>query len=246
MIQRKGSPAVRAQALLALFYAPAVLAIAGSAAWAQAKLVPPKSPETAAINREGPADREFFANNGKIGCRTITAPSAGYTPCLRLGSLQIDMQFLALQRTLVQIGGIPERFIFDPRLVSTSPEGVRTLLIPVETVESGGQTKLLSYLVVLVDKAHSVQTLQLTGRANAITEKLPFSRLRLGTSQERVSDVLGLPSSVADAPQIKGKMWSYAPFPFSFEMSNGAVVSIRISRPAASNTGAFTPLPRLP
>jgi hypothetical protein len=47
---------------------------------------------------------------------------------------------------------------------------------------------------------------------------------------ERVRALLGAPYSLVPVEEIKGVMWSYRPFPFSFEFVGDQVYSIRVSR----------------
>jgi hypothetical protein len=201
-----------------------------------------------------PADGEFRRGTAPglqgIACvqsaKHSAAPDFSLDPCLRLGPLKSGMQFGELQKALLSLNGIPERAVNDPRLVNTSSDGTRTLMLPLATAEQGGKVGLLSYLVVIVDKADFVQTLQLTGRSSAATAQLPFSSVRIGTPQDRVIDLLGLPSSVTDVPQTRGKNWSYEPFSFSIEFVSGLVYSVRLERPRAGNGRPFVPLKSLP
>jgi hypothetical protein len=201
-----------------------------------------------------PVDGEFRRGitPGFQGIACVQAAKPGMPPdtrldhCLRMGPLNTGMEYAALQKALLTLKNIPERAINDPRVVASPPDGSRTLMLPLATAEQGGKTGLVSYLVVIVDKAGVVQTMQLTGRPSAATEQLPFSSIRIGAAQDRVIDVLGLPSSVNDVPQIKGKSWSYAPFPFSIEFVSGQVYSVRLERPRLSDGRGFVPLKALP
>ncbi len=180
-----------------------------------------------------------------IGCDMGKAPKnlSGYTYCLRLGSLNLGMEFSHLQTALSSIQGIPEKNIVNPHLVSISEDSVRTLLIPISATPSNDQIRLLSYLIVLIDNSNVVRSLQLTGQPSEMTNSLAFSSIMLGTTTEKVTDILGLPSSVADVPEISGKVWNYAPFPFSIEFVNGSVYSIRIDSPTEESLRkAFVPL----
>jgi hypothetical protein len=222
---------------------------------AQDTLGRPKVGDTVSQSTKSPpADGEYRRGNGPafsgIGCTMVAPPASpqdvNSNHCLRLGPLQVAMEFGTLQKALIALDTTPERSINEPRQVGATPDGGRTLMVPLATVEQGGKTGLVSYLVVIVDKANRVEALQITGRASAASERLPFSSIRLGTPQDRVIDLLGLPSAVTDVPQIKGSYWSYAPFTFSVEIVNGQVYSVRLQRAGKSDGRPFVPLSALP
>ncbi len=166
-----------------------------------------------------------------------------YSYCLKVGSLQIGMEFYRLQIALSQLNTIASENIINPRIVDTTPNGIRTVVIPIATVPTDAGTRMQSYLVATLDASGFVQALQLTGLPGDTSTALPFSGITLGTTKERVLDVLGNPSSVSDVPKIQGRLWSYAPFPFTFEFTKDQVYSIRINRPAEGDySKVFTPL----
>jgi len=188
-----------------------------------------------------------------IGCIRVAKPgepppsAPDYSHCLRLGPLKIDMAFYQLQGALSDFKAIPEQNIIFPRFIGETPDKVKTLMIPIATTSSGDQSRLLSYLVVMMDSYGTVESMQLTGKPNEVTAALHFSSITLGTPKEKVADILGLPSAASDVPKIKGKLWDYAPFPFTIEFVNGVVYSIRIHSPDDSDHAkAFVPLNSLP
>ena len=100
-----------------------------------------------------------------------------------------------------------------------------------------------SYLVAVFDKQGFVRTLQLTGLAGGAVSGLAFSSVKLGMTKDKLVNILGFPSSISDVPQISGKLWSYAPFPFSFELKDNVVYSVRLETPNPSDASkAFTPV----
>lgn len=104
-----------------------------------------------------------------------------------------------------------------------------------------------SYLVVVMDGGGIVKSLQLTGLPGEVQSKLQFSSIGLGASRQSVADILGLPSSVSDVPEIGGKMWNYFPFPFTIEFKGGVVYSVQIHEPSKENySKAFVPLKVMP
>lgn len=204
-----------------------------------------------------PRDGEFRSSSAPgvqgIACISITpsgvAPPSvpDYGPCLRLGSLKLGDAFYVQQIALNRLKKIPEQNIAQPRMLGKTPEGIMTILIPVSTLELGGEKRMQSYLVALLDSAGNVQTLQLTGNPSDASSALPFSGITLGTPKQQVADVLGLPSSVTDVQQISGKLWDYAPFPFTIELVDDVVYSVRIELPKQNaRRSAFTPLRSLP
>ena len=207
-----------------------------------------------------PKDGEFRKETSTgilgIGCAHVVqkgdkAPfgndSPGYEYCLRVGPMILGMEFVQLQIALSNLKQIPESNITNARIVNVSKDEVRTVLIPITTQLINGQTHLLSYLVVLMNNKGVVGSIQLTGKANEITENLAFSSITLGASKDHVVNILGNPSAVFDVPDIKGKSWSYAPFPISIEFVNGVVYSVKINIPnEADKRKAFKPLAVVP
>lgn len=204
-----------------------------------------------------PRDGEFRKASAPgiqgISCTIILKPGdpppsgLDYSHCLRLGSLKLGMEFYHLQMALFDLKTIPEQNIVKPRIVNKSPDGALTVLIPISTTQSGDQIRMQSYLVALLDNKGIVQSLQLTGKPNDTTHLLQFSSIALGSLKEKVVDILGLPSSASDVPEIRGKLWSYAPFPFTIEFVNDAVYSVRIHSPSENDSRKiFTPLNSMP
>lgn len=203
--------------------------------------------------RDGEFRKAFSPGIQGIACTTVSPPGSSaptefsYNNCLKLGSLQLGMEFYRLQIALANLKSIPEPFITNPRLVNKSPEGINTLLIPIAATQAGDQIRMQSYLVVLMDSSGIVKSLQLTGLPGDVVNKLHFSSITLGMSKESVSEILGFPSSVSNVPEISGKMWSYFPFPFTIEFKNDAVYSVRIDTPDKNNFGkVFVPLQAMP
>ena len=204
-----------------------------------------------------PRDGEFRAGSApgitSIACTTVAPPGTppptelSYNNCLRLGELRLGMEFYKLQMALSNLKTIPEQFIVNPRLVNKTPEGISTLMIPVAATKAGEQIRMQSYLVVVMDSDGIVKSLQLTGLPGDVQSRFQFSSIALGASRQSVIDILGLPSSVSDVPEIGGKMWSYFPFPFTIEFKGGSVYSVRIHEPSKeSYSKAFVPLKVMP
>lgn len=199
-----------------------------------------------------PRDGEFRKNWSAPGIACLFIGSeppgpAGYAHCLRIGALKLGMEFKQLQTILGGEKSIRQQHVMNARVVNVSPQGTRTMLIPLEATDAGEQLRLVSYLVVLAEASGEVSSLQLTGKPGAVTENLPFSGIKLGSRRQHLIDTLGLPSSVADVPQIKGRRWDYGPFPFSIELVDGLVYSMRIHQPTKEDLQrAFRPLTLAP
>jgi len=190
--------------------------------------------------KDGEYRKDWSPLIGNIGCaRDNTTPDEMY--CLKLGALQVGMEFYRLV-ILSNRHEVPAD-VRNIRLISQSADGDRTVLIPIETFQvSGGQLQMRSYLVA-IDNAGKINKLQLTGKPSKMTDNLAFSSIKLGSSKQWVIDILGLPSSVTDVPQIKGTLWNYWPFPFSIEFVDEIVYSIEIHAPTNEDRDKpFVPL----
>ena len=208
------------------------------------------------LDKVNPRDGEFrqsaFSDIQGISCTMVVKPgtappvSPDYSHCLRMGPLKIGMELYQLQIALINLKTIPEQNIVNPRIADKSPSGVITAVFPITTITSGEGFRMQSYLVAVIDKSGAVQVIQLTGKPSDTSTSFPFSSIFLGTPSEKVVEILGNPSSISDVPQVQGKLWSYAPFPFTVEIVNGVVYSVRIHAPSDSDyQKAFIPLKSL-
>jgi hypothetical protein len=97
------------------------------------------------------------------------------------------------------------------------PWEVRPVLMPLDESRISDQWRLQSYLIAVVGRAGKVNVLQLTGQPGKQAGRFAFSGISLGASRKS--------------------------FPFSVELVDGTVYSIRIALPdAASLSRAFRPL----
>ncbi len=203
--------------------------------------------------RDGEFRKAWSPGIQGIGCMSTVKPdtsissSASYSHCLRLGALKLGMEFYQLQIELMKLGSIPEQQIVNAKIISVTPDGIRTVLIPIVISPNENQNRLHTYLVAVLDAGGAVQALQLTGKPSDSTSALHFSSITLGMPKEKVADILGYPSSVGDVPEIHGRLWSYAPFPFTIEFKDGGVYSVRIHSTSDGDIRkAFVPLAALP
>ena len=70
---------------------------------------------------------------------------------------------------------------------------------------------------------------QVTGRLPA--DKFGFNGIALGATGETVTQQLGKPMVVRPSSEPNTDLWSYQPWTFSVEMSDGRVTSIRVADP---------------
>ncbi|WP_247505577.1 hypothetical protein [Bradyrhizobium sp. 1] len=78
-------------------------------------------------------------------------------------------------------------------------------------------------------KANRVIALQISGPAPA--PGYSFNQLNLGHSTERLLARFGSLVHVGPSGLEKTELWTYAPWPFSFEVREDRVTSIRINDP---------------
>jgi hypothetical protein len=84
------------------------------------------------------------------------------------------------------------------------------------------------YLVVTVQQSRIV-ALQVTGPTRA--RGFNFNNINLGASTDVLTQYFGKPFSVEPSDLKDTEVWSYDPWPFSFEITGGHVSSIRIVDP---------------
>ena len=94
-----------------------------------------------------------------------------------------------------------------------------------------GKPAQLPYLVATVQKDHIV-ALQITGSE---ARSYGFNHISLGDDTKALAKVFGLASKIGSSGEAGTDLWSYSPWPFSFEVTGGHVTSVRIVDPAYSN-----------
>lgn len=85
------------------------------------------------------------------------------------------------------------------------------------------------YLVATV-RQDEIVALQVSGAASA--NAYGFNHVNLGDGAETLTGYFGPAIKVEPSGSKDTELWSYAPWPFSFELTNGRVTSIRIVDPA--------------
>jgi hypothetical protein len=139
--------------------------------------------------------------------------------CLKIGQLKIGMSLDDVTSRL----GAPQQDIRQSNGVTAS------MFVVLRT------TSRSAYWVVS-HKDGKVVAIQLTGTAVPVDAKLStadyeFSGITLLAPEGKVRELLGPRFSESPVPQIQGTQWNYAPFPFSIQMQDGKVYSIRIHQP---------------
>ena len=91
-----------------------------------------------------------------------------------------------------------------------------------------GKPNQYPYLAATVN-ANRVVALQISGEAP--TAAYSFNQINLGDSTEKLLAQFGSPFHVGPGGLEKTELWTYGPWPFSFEVRSDRVTSIRISDP---------------
>lgn len=91
---------------------------------------------------------------------------------------------------------------------------------------------LTSYLAVAYDDAGQAKSLQVSGASAPCCWR--FSGLALGDSTDAITRTFGPAFSVEPVAANGADLWLYGEWPFSFEVTNGRITSIRVTaRPSA-------------
>jgi hypothetical protein len=155
---------------------------------------------------------QTFACKVEAGKR-ITPPDPDVLSfaCQRMGALGVGISEAALKAVL----GEPHRKL-PPADNATS------------YVYFLGKADQLPYLAAVV-KANRVVALQISGPAPVATYS--FNQVNLGDSTEKLMARFGGPFHVGPSGLEKTELWTYEPWPFSFEVRQDRVTSIRIADP---------------
>jgi hypothetical protein len=78
--------------------------------------------------------------------------------------------------------------------------------------------------------ANQVVALQVTGHAAATG--YGFNHIDLGMPMETLLHEFGQPGHVGPSEEKGTELWTYGPWPFSFEVRDGHISSIRINKPS--------------
>jgi hypothetical protein len=144
-------------------------------------------------------------------------PSSAVTPedmlkaCMRMGPFVIGGD----ARTLAALG--------TPHRAVPQAKGAKALAWFL------GEPNRQPYFVATVLNERIV-VLQMTGPATA--KAYSFNNVNLGDSTQTLTQRFGVPFRVVKSELPGTDMWSYPPWPFSFEVKAGRVTSVRIVDPA--------------
>ena len=151
-----------------------------------------------------------------VGPATKLAPEA-VTPdilsraCLHMGPLMVGDSAQVLKNTL----GAPHKTL-------PQPDGATALIYFIEAADH------YPYLVVTVAK-NRIIALQLTGPAAA--KGYTYNHIDLGVPADTLVQFFGQPTHFEPSEEKGTELWTYNPWPFSFEVRDGHVSSIRIHEP---------------
>lgn len=155
---------------------------------------------------------QTFACKVEAGKRiTPPYPDVLSLACQRMGALGVGISKASLKAAL----GEPHRRLPQPNNATAY-------------VYFLGKTDQLPYLAAVV-KANRVVALQVSGPAPIAAYS--FNQINLGASIEKLKAQFGGPFRVGPSGLEKTDLWTYEPWPFSFEVREDRVTSIRISDP---------------
>ena len=182
----------------------------------------PKQPATgssaAAANLRG----EWLRNGPGFACK-VTPPQGKLPPeainpetlanaCLRMGPLGIGGD----AKSVASVLGPPHRTL-------PQPNDATALIYFLEAAER------LPYFAATVQK-DKIVVLQVSGAATA--KDYTFNHIKLGDGTDTLVKHFGPAKQVKPSGLKNTDLWDYPPWPFSFEVTNGRVTSVRINAPA--------------
>jgi hypothetical protein len=168
-------------------------------------------------------DGEWRRNGPTFVCRAAPAgniPDDKFDPeelgraCLHMGPFRVGMPAQAVKSVLG-----------EPHEILPQSGGVTAWLYFLD------QREQLPYFVASV-RQDRIVALQSTGVAPARSKDYSFNHIDLGAGTDMLIKVFG-PATHTESAGVKDTdLWTYGPWPFSFEVASGHVTSIRITDPA--------------
>ena len=158
--------------------------------------------------RAGPGFVCKVPGDGKLPPEAIR-PDILMKPCLHMGPFVVGDD----AQTATKVLGTPHRTISQPN------EAVASIYF-LESMDR------FPYLVVTVSKKRIV-ALQVTGPAAA--KGYGFNHVELGMTTAELLQYFGQPYHLEPSSEKDTDLWTYNPWPFSFEVKGGRVTSIRIA-----------------
>jgi hypothetical protein len=161
---------------------------------------------------------QWLRNGQTFACR-VEAKKGAAPPdsdllgfaCQRMGALGVGISQASLKALL----GEPHRKLPQPNNATAH-------------VYLLGRTDGTPYLAAIV-KADRTVALQISGEAPVAAYS--FNRVNLGDSTDKLLAQFGGPFHVGPSGLEKTDLWTYGPWPFSFEVRQDRVTSIRIADP---------------
>lgn len=197
--------------------APAASCFIAVGAAAQTPAGPPVEPDSGLrgdYRKAGPALACEIAETAGVTRESLA--KAGEQACLHIGPIALGMEIEAVEKLL----GRPWQ-----SQTRTNDE-IRVYTLPAAATATSGE---VPYIVVGI-RSNRVVSVQLTGVGTA--KPIAFSSITLSTPIADLVERLGQPhrkSPVVELASVNGELWSYVPWPVSFEIVYGRVYSIRIS-----------------
>jgi hypothetical protein len=161
--------------------------------------------------RVGPGFACKVTTEGKLP-PDLLKPEIMARACLHMGPFGIGED----AKTLTAALGAPVRTLPQPNGATAS----------IYFLEQAGH---FPYLVATVSNDRIV-ALQVTGPAAA--KGYGFNHVDLGASTDTLVQIFGQPNHLEPSSEKDTELWGYRPQPFSFEIKDGHVTSIRIVDPA--------------
>jgi hypothetical protein len=155
---------------------------------------------------------EYRYVGGGLACITDSLSADSPLACLHIGSIGIGDEYPAIE---AKYGSVSQ----------TIPQSEGR---EVRVFELKSKTNEITYLAITV-KNSLVDAIQVAGATP--DESLSFSSISIGDSPRRLIELLGKPSKSKLVEETGATLWSYAPFPFSFEITGERVYSIKIWNP---------------
>jgi len=152
---------------------------------------------------------EYRYKGGGLVCFT---DSISPLACLHIGSIRIGDEYAGIE---AKYGSVSQKI--------PQSEGRE-----VRVFELQSKTKQTTYLAITV-KNNLIDAIQVAGASPE--ESLSFSSINIGDSPQWLIQLLGKPSKSKLVEETGATLWSYAPFPFSFEIVGEEVYSIKIWNP---------------
>ena len=155
---------------------------------------------------------EYRFTGGTLVCITDSASKDSPLACLHIGPIRIGARYEGLESRY----GNP---------VQSIPNSNGRIIQVFHLISKSGET---TYLAITV-REDSIDAIQIAGAVP--DQALSFSSVTIGDSPRRLIQVLGVPSKASLVEENGATLWSYTPFPFSFEILQEKVSSIKLWKP---------------